>query len=108
MPVTTRLMPERSKSSAAAAMYQPRFNSPPRHARAAVGDGGGREGGEVGAGGGLAEPLAPHGLAGGDPRQVAPLLLLRPVEDDRGADAVRPDTDLGRGAEVGHLFAVDH
>ena len=65
------------------------------------------KGGQVGAGAGLAEPLAPHRLPGDEARQVMPLLLVRAVKDDCGAHAVRPHAELSGRSEVGHLLAVD-
>ena len=69
----------------------------------AVDLGAGLEGGEVGAGVGLGEALAPDVLRGGDAGKVALLLLLGAVDDERGAELVGLSVEHG-GAPVGELF----
>ena len=83
--------------------------APPRHVR----DGGphllaadppagpvphrpGRQAGQVGAGAGLAEQLAPHLLAGPQRPQPALLLLFAAIRKDRGSRHAQADADPGR------------
>ena len=68
----------------------------------AVADGAGLEGGEVGAGAGLAEALAPDGLARRACRAgMLLLLLLGAVGDDGGAGHADADAAGPRGAGEG-------
>ena len=71
----------------------------------AVAHGAGGQVGQVGAGLGLAEELAPHLLAAEHRRQVALLLLLRPVDDDHRSAV--PDADrVERLRDTGALELV--
>ena len=76
----------------------------------AVADGAGLEGGEVGAGLGLGEALAPHVFAGEDAGDVLLLLLVGAVHEDGGPedrDAEPADEDGRRGRACGRLHVVD-
>ena len=66
----------------------------------------GLEGGEVGAGVGLGESLAPPALAAGDASDVLALLGLGAVDDEGGAELVGLRVDAG-AAGVGHFLAED-
>ena len=73
----------------------------------AVADGARLEAGEVGAGAGLAEALAPGIFAADDPRQRRVLLLLRAVDDDRRAGPAVADAAGPRGSPPRELLAED-
>ena len=61
---------------------------------------------QVGSGVGLAEPLAPDHLTGGDGREVEALLLVGAVAHERRADPVHPHVLRAPGLVVGpHLLA---
>ena len=77
------------------------------HVVVAVADGAGLETGEVRAGAGLAEALAPLLLAAEDARQVALLLLVGAIEQDRGAGPAQADTAETGGALAGELLVED-
>ena len=64
----------------------------------------GRQPGDVGAGAGLAEHLAPDLLVGRQRPQQAPPLLVGPPRDDRGP--AHPDADDVEGPW--HAIAVEH
>src|SRR5581483_12281124 len=66
--------------------------------RVAAAVGAGPHAGEVGAGARLREPLAPDLLRAENPAQVAPLLLLRPVRDDRRPGHAETDDAEVRGS----------
>ena len=75
----------------------------------ALGLGLGLERGQVGAGVGLAEELAPDHLAAGDAGEVALLLLLGAVHHDRRPRQVHPGVHhRERGLMLGELLVEDH
>ena len=69
--------------------------------------GDGLDAGEVGAGVGLAEKLAPAHVGLGDGRQEALFLGLRAVADEQGADHARADAVAARGLVLDDLLGVD-
>ena len=72
----------------------------------AVGDGGGGERGDVGAGLGLGEREGGDGLARGDGRQDAALQLVRAEQADRaGAEALHGEGEVGEAVAVGQGLA---
>ena len=77
------------------------------HVVVAVADGARLQAGEVGAGAGLAEALAPALLAAQDAGQVALLLLVGAVEQDGGAGPAQANAAEARRARLGQLLVED-
>jgi hypothetical protein len=74
----------------------------------AVGRGAGLQRGQIGAGLGLAEPLAPDDVAGGDGGQVLRLLGVGAEGHDRRAHPVQPHVLRAAGLVVGPHLLPDH